>query len=151
MVSSSFCRMLSSIKMCCTFGSKGSTHNGFPPRMEKALVAHLKTTKNKGLENGEKSRAAGLERAGPPFKVVLESSQTLDGAQVLVQASLSITARHSLLFSCQHHPPPVAADLPDGHVHLQLKAALASNKLPSNNPQIYSRQTQTDVTKHACR
>lgn len=41
MVSSSFCRMLSSMKICCTFWSKGSTQNGFPPRMEKVLLAHL--------------------------------------------------------------------------------------------------------------
>lgn len=41
MVSSSFCRMLSSMKMCWTFWSKGSTNNGFPPRIEKVLLTHL--------------------------------------------------------------------------------------------------------------
>lgn len=41
MVSSSFCRMLSSMKMCWTFWSKGSTHSGFPPRIEKVFLAHL--------------------------------------------------------------------------------------------------------------
>lgn len=51
-VSSSFCRMLSSMKMCWMCSSKGSTHSGFPPRMEKVLLAHLdrETGKQKDME-----------------------------------------------------------------------------------------------------
>lgn len=56
MVSSSFCRMLSSMKMCCTLGSKGSTQNGFPPRMEKVLLAHLEKNHRKSWESGKTRR-----------------------------------------------------------------------------------------------
>lgn len=120
MVYSSFCHMLSSMKMCCTLWSKGSTQNGFPPRMEKVLLAHLeKTTERAGKEkNPEK---VDVSNRCIPLKVVLKSSQALDRAQVLVQASFAITSGHTVLISCQHDSPLITADLPQRHVHFQLK------------------------------
>lgn len=88
--------------------------------MEKVLLAHLeKTTERAGKEkNTEK---VDVSNRGIPLKVVLKSSQALDRAQVLVQASFAIMSGHAVLISCQHDSPLITADLPQGHVYFQLK------------------------------
>lgn len=58
--------------------------------------------------------------------MVLEAPQALDGAQVLVEAALSVPAGQALASPAQQHPPPAAADLPQGHVHLQLRPEKAA-------------------------
>lgn len=56
-----------------------------------------------------------------PVEVVLEASQTLSRAHVLVQASLAVAARHTLSSSAQHRRRLAAADLPRRRVHVQLQ------------------------------
>lgn len=55
-----------------------------------------------------------------PVIVVLKSSQTLHGAEVLVQTSLSIARGHPLLSSIQDDSLLAAADLARSHSHAQL-------------------------------
>lgn len=62
----------------------------------------------------------GFLRECIPVKVVLKSSQTLHGAEVLVQASLSIARGHPLLGSIQDDSLLAAADLAWSHSHAQL-------------------------------
>lgn len=52
-----------------------------------------------------------------PVKVVLEASQALHRAQVLVQASFSITGRHAIIGSAQDDSSLAAADFARSHIH----------------------------------
>lgn len=112
---------------------KGVDPEGLPPTDGEGVAGPPEEEEESGLEGGATRRSWAGATLWPPFKVVLESPQTLDGAQVLVQVSLSIPAGDALLRPRQHHPPPAAADLPDGHVHLQLSAS--RDQLPLNRLQ----------------
>lgn len=55
--------------------------------------------------------------SGPPVKVVLEASDSLKGAEVVVQLSPVLPGGQALCSPCQHHLPLAAAYLPRGEVH----------------------------------
>lgn len=88
--------------------------------MEKVLLAHLEKTTERA-EKEKNPETVDMSNRCIPLKVILKSSQALDRAQVLVQASFAITSGHTVLISCQHDSPLITADLPQGHVHFQLK------------------------------
>ena len=52
--------------------------------------------------------------------MVLETSQSLPRAHVLVQAPLSVTSGHAVLGPAQDDPLLAAADLACSHIHFQL-------------------------------
>lgn len=78
-----------------------------------------------GVKKRKKKATRRRDRSGGstyvPVEVVLEASQTLGRAHVLVQASLAVAARHPLSGSAQHRRRLAAPDLPRRRVHVQLQ------------------------------
>lgn len=109
------------MKMCCTCWSNGSIHSGFPPRLENLFAAHLekkkKTTKLREVISLRREAAVW----SVPLKVVPKPPQTLQGAQVLVQAPLSVTRGPAQVAAGQDHALPAAADISWLHVDAQLR------------------------------
>lgn len=105
---------------------KGVDPHWFPPTDGEG-ISSPPGQKTMNIEKGlEKLRIKpqnpqpGFLRECIPVKVVLKSSQTLHGAEVLVQASLSIARGHPLLGSIQDDSLLAAADLAWSHSHAQL-------------------------------
>ncbi len=114
--------MLSSKKICWTLGSKGSTQSGFPPKMEYLFRAHLFKKQKQRLDNDKQYNYIVFRSisGSSPVKVVLEATQTLNRAQVLVNMPFSIPSGHVFFSTNQCCALTAALDASGGHVHPQL-------------------------------
>lgn len=100
---------------------KGVDPKWLPPTNGEGITRPPREKPQKELGKWQNPEKVDVSNRRIPLKVVLESSQALDRAQVLVQASFAIPRGHAVLVSCQHDTPLITADLPQGHVHFQLK------------------------------